>query len=167
MTPYIAATTLEPSRGWGGPLAILIAVAVFVAIATVHHNITEARARRPHSPAGRGARVVGVKPLVSSVSDTSDTDADTGWWGRIVELGGHRVRQIEDGHQPADDDIDLALDGGDESETLEEFIARADDAGVPYAEIVRDAVRAFRVSESTAKRRIRDVRADREGSGAA
>lgn len=169
------AAAQEAPRGWGGPVAILAAVVVFYLFATTHQRIRDAR--RTPSPTPRGGRGVRVKPQVRSVSDTDnttpdttdDTDAETDWWGRIVEVGGRRFRQArqimrtgalddeDDEFEHADDDVDLALD--DEPETMEEAIARMDEAGVPYAEIVRAVMRDYEVSESTAKRRIRDVRA--------
>lgn len=147
----------EPQRGWGGPVALLIAVAAFIALATLHDAWM--RRRGLPSPTEGDDPDDGVNPQVGSVSDTSDTAGDPGWWGRIVERGGRRVRVAA---PPADDDVDLALD--DEPETLEEAVARLDAEGVPYAEIVRRVMADFRVSESTAKRRIRDSREARSAA---
>ncbi|WP_422772116.1 hypothetical protein ACN28C_03190 [Plantactinospora sp. WMMC1484] len=56
-------------------------------------------------------------------------------------------------------DIDLTLDDPEQAEpSLEEFVDRLDLGGVPYAEIVRRAMAEYKLSEATAKRRIRDCR---------
>ena len=143
----------EPHRGWGGPVAILAAVAVFITYATLLDAWQ--RRRGLPSPTGEGDTDTGVNAQVGAVSDTDDTTGDTNWWGRIVERGGRRVRV--DG-EPRDEALDLDLDGDDEPESLEDAVDRMDRQGVAYAEIVRRVMAAYRVSESTAKRRIRDSR---------
>jgi hypothetical protein len=45
----------------------------------------------------------------------------------------------------------------DEGEKIEEYIGRARDLRVPYNQIVKVVVDYYGVSESTAKRRIREV----------
>lgn len=148
------AATQEPARGWAGPVAILIATAVFIGFATLHDAWM--RRRDLPSPAEGDDTGGGVKAQASAVSDTDDTDRDTGWWGRIVERGGQRIRVDE--RPPRDEDLDLDLEEDEEAETLEEAVGRMDRQGIPYAEIVRTVVASYRVSESTAKRRIRGSR---------
>lgn len=157
----------EMHRGWGGPIAILIAVAIFIAIATVHDHFKESQ---DPSPTGKGGRGVRVNSQVTEVSDTDDTDSDTGWWGRIVDRDGRRWRQVahvvRTGASLPAEGIDLALDEEEDEEadeTLEEYVDRLDRAGVGYAEIVREAMDEYRVSEATAKRRIREARESRAG----
>ncbi|GAB3817594.1 hypothetical protein GCM10027605_68550 [Micromonospora zhanjiangensis] len=99
----------------------------------------------------------GVNPQLSEVSDTDDTTADTPWWGRIVERGGRRVRVVPGAVPERDPELDWDLEEGD-TETLEEAVDRMDQDGVPYAEIVRRVMADYEVSESTAKRRIRESR---------
>jgi hypothetical protein len=157
----LAAVTQEPQRGWGGPIALLIAGAIFIAFATGLHQFQEAReARRNPSPTPPGGRGVRVKPQVSAGSDTDDTDRDTDdWQGRIVQVDGAYYRVYPRPDAGVDeDDVDLELDEPDE-ETIEQAVIRMDGEGVPYNEMVRRLVADYRVSESTAKRRIRDTRA--------
>ncbi|WP_416902777.1 hypothetical protein [Micromonospora echinospora] len=158
MLETVIAAADEPSRGWGGPIALLIVVIVYVTGATIHAHFMP---DEDPSPTERGARGVSVKQQVRAVSDTDDTTPDTDWWGRIVNIGGRRVRVYD---QPAaDGEVDVALDDdeADEEETIEDVIAGMLDRGHQYAEIVRHVMEEFEVSEATAKRRIRDVRAER------
>ncbi|WP_431895899.1 hypothetical protein [Micromonospora haikouensis] len=168
-TVLLAAAAEEPARGWGGPIALAAVAAVYIAGATLHHHF---RTREDPSPTGEGDSGSGVKPQVTQVSDTSDTDRDTGWWGRIVEVGGRRVRTADGPAPTRDTDVDLDLDGDDaegeedegeedEAESIEDVIGKMLDRGHQYAEIVRQVMEEFEVSEATAKRRIRDVRAER------
>ncbi|OKI47245.1 hypothetical protein A6A27_10375 [Micromonospora sp. CB01531] len=141
----------EPSRGWGGPVALLIAAVVFVAFATLHDVWMR---RGLPSPTEGDDTDGGDTSQVSSVSDTDDTDRDTSWWGRIAEVGGRRVRVDQ---EPRDEALDLDLED-EKPESLEEAVDRMDRQGVPYVEIVRRVMADYQVSESTAKRRIRDSR---------
>ncbi|MFI6228862.1 hypothetical protein ACIBCR_16285 [Micromonospora echinospora] len=175
LTTTILAAAQEPERGWGGPVALLVAVAAFYVIISVHHRIQEARERRanpsPTPPTGRGVSDTTQVRAVSDTDDTArDTEPDTGWWGRIVESGGRRFRVYDQpaaAAEPADDEVDVALDDDEhdepeeETETIEDVIALMLDRGHQYAEIVRHVMEEFEVSEATAKRRIRDVRAER------
>ncbi|MFC6017200.1 hypothetical protein ACFP2T_13410 [Plantactinospora solaniradicis] len=156
----------QVDRGWGGPIGLLAAVAVFWGLVEAHRYFKI----RNSSPTAPADDTDGINPLVDEVSDTDDTDRDTSWWGRIVDRDGRRVRQIEHvlrtGSSLPDDEIDLALDDEDPHvgtsanlpETQAEFVDRLDLEGVPYAEIVRQAMERFRISEATVKRRIREVR---------
>ncbi|GIJ42631.1 hypothetical protein Vwe01_59560 [Micromonospora andamanensis] len=145
------------SRGWGGPVALLVAVGAFVLFIGLHWLWMQHRGIP--SPSGRGDTGSGVKPQVSSVSDTDDTDRDTGWWGRIVERDGRRVRATAPPPN-RDDEVDLDL-VDEEPESIEDAVGRMLDQGHPYMEIVRQVMDEFDVSEATAKRAIRDVRAER------
>ncbi|MCX4470433.1 PqqD family protein [Micromonospora sp. NBC_01655] len=161
-TTTLLAAAEEPSRGWGGPIALAIVAAVYIAGATIHHHV---RSRQDPSPTGEGDTGVSVKPQVSTVSDTDDTDRDTDWWGGIAEVGGRRIRVY--GPAPTagrEADVDLDQDDEeeeDEPETIEAVIGKMLDRGHQYAEIVRHVMEEFEVSEATAKRRIREVRAER------
>ncbi|MFF0721360.1 hypothetical protein [Micromonospora sp. NPDC003816] len=152
------AAAAEATRGWGGPVALLVVAVLYIAGATIHYGWLEKRGALP-SPADDGDIDSGVKPQVSEVSDTDDTGRDTGWWGRIVERDGRRVRAAEPA-QERDEELDLEL-VDEEPATPEDVIGRMLDRGHPYAEIVRQVMDEFEVSEATAKRRIRDVRAER------
>ncbi|WP_431892634.1 hypothetical protein [Micromonospora haikouensis] len=163
LTTITLAAAEEPARGWGGPIALAIVAAVYIAGATIHHHL---RSREDPSPTGEGDTGSGVKPQVTQVSDTSDTDRDTGWWGRIVEVGGRRVRATDAPRPARDADVDLDLEDDEEGEdeepeSIEDVIGKMLDRGHQYAEIVRHVMEEFEVSEATAKRRIRDVRAER------
>jgi hypothetical protein len=145
------------SRGWGGPIALLVAVAAFTLFIGLHWLWKQHRGLP--SPTGRGDTEPGVNPQFNAVSDTDDTDRDTSWWGRIIEQDGRRVRAAG---PPPERDEELDLDLVDEEpETAEDVIGRMLDRGHPYVEIVRAVMDEFEVSEATAKRRIRDVRAER------
>lgn len=144
----------DAPRGWGGPIALLVAAAIFVAYATLLDAWQ--RRREVHSPTEGDAPGVRVTPQARSVSDTDDTEPDTGWWGRIVVRNGKRIRASGPAVEVVDEELDLALE-----ETLEDAIARMEDEGVAYMEIVRQVMDEHRVSESTAKRAIREVRAER------
>ncbi|MEU4594386.1 hypothetical protein [Micromonospora aurantiaca (nom. illeg.)] len=157
-TTIAAAAAEEPARGWGGPIALAIVAVVYIAGATLHYGWRERRGLP--SPAEDGDTDTGVNAQVSPVSDTDDTDRDTKpWWGEIIDRHGRRVRvSTEPG--PRDEDVDVDLGGEDEEEpTVEDVIVRLERQGLPYMEIVRHLMDGFEVSEATAKRRIREVRA--------
>ncbi|MEU5945151.1 hypothetical protein ABZ793_06260 [Micromonospora sp. NPDC047465] len=162
LTTMTLAAAEEPSRGWGGPIALGLVLAVYIAGATLHDWWM--RTRGLPSPTDGDDPGVSVNPQVSAVSDTDDTGRDTGWWGRLITLpDGRRVRSTA----PAalvDEELDLDLDGAQDEEepaTIEDVVGTMLDRGHPYAEIVRAIMEEFEVSEATAKRRIRDVRAER------
>ncbi|TDC42101.1 hypothetical protein [Micromonospora sp. KC213] len=161
-TTIAAAAADEPSRGWGGPIALGVVIIIYITGATLHDWYR--RSRGLPSPTDDVDTDAGVNAQVSAVSDTDDTDRDTGWWGRIVEVGGRRVRAAETRLlEVRDAEVDLDLDGTEpeEPETIEDVIGTMLDRGHAYAEIVRLVMEEFEVSEATAKRRIRDVRAER------
>ncbi|MBM0275081.1 hypothetical protein [Micromonospora tarensis] len=149
MTPALLAATSDPDRGWGGPIALLIAIVVFLTVIGIQEYIN------PENPSPTGDQGSGVtaNPKVNSVSDTDDTEPDTSWWGRIRDVGGRRVRVVD---EPVDDELDLDLDDEDEPETVEKAVARMVGERQSYMEIVRHLMTVHRVSESTAKRRIRE-----------
>ncbi|MGW5556836.1 hypothetical protein ACWER9_06390 [Micromonospora sp. NPDC003944] len=149
MTPVLLAATSEPDRGWGGPIAVLIAVVLFL----LFIGIQEYRDPSPTEDEGSG---VSVNPKVNTVSDTDDTGRDTGWWGRIRVVGGRRVRVVDE--LPVDDELDLDLDDDEEPETVDGAVARLLGERLSYMEIVRHLMTVYRVSEATAKRRIREHR---------
>ncbi|WKU03766.1 hypothetical protein [Micromonospora sp. HUAS LYJ1] len=161
-TVLLAAAADEPTRGWGGPIALGIVGVIYVTAVTLHDRWL----RRDPSPTEGGDPDTGVNAQVSAVSDTDDTTRDTGWWGRIVEVDGRRVRAGERKPAPADPEVDVDLDDvaedePEEQETVEEVIGTMLDRGHGYADIVRTIQEEFDISEATAKRRIRDVRAER------
>ncbi|MEW2442769.1 hypothetical protein [Micromonospora marina] len=155
---FTLAEAAEPQRGWGGPIALLVGVAAFLAFAGLHYWWQE-RKGLP-SPTDDDDTDLGVNEQVSAVSDTDDTDRDTNPWGRIVNRGGRRVRVYDTGR---DGELDLDLTELN-PETPEEAADRMDREGVPYMEIVRTVMADYRVSESSAKRAIRDSRRARSAS---
>jgi hypothetical protein len=179
----LAAAAAQPARSWAGLLALAAAYVVFRVGTYVWTNI---KSPSP-PPAIEGVRRVKVQATVGVTPDEPTADpAEVGWWGRIREVGGVRFRQAqqvvktgshelpaEDEAEPeGDTEVDLALDdepaeGDDDGEAVEEYIARARKLRVPYSQIVRVVVELYGVSESTAKRRIRDVDDARRGQSAA
>ncbi|RLK13341.1 hypothetical protein DER29_4359 [Micromonospora sp. M71_S20] len=159
----LLAAAEEPSRGWGGPIALGLVLAVYITGATLHDWWL--RTHEAPSPTEEDDPGVSDPAQVSAVSDTDDTDRDTGgWWGRLITLpDGRRVRSTAP-TAPVDEELDLDLDGDQDKEepaTIEDVIGTMLDRGHQYAEIVRHVMEEFEVSEATAKRRIRDVRAER------
>ncbi|MEU4777454.1 hypothetical protein [Micromonospora sp. NPDC023633] len=163
LTTTLLAAAEEPQRGWGGPIALGIVVVVWIAGATLHDWWM--RTRGLPSPTEGDDPDISVNAQVSAVSDTDDTGRDTGWWGRLITLpDGRRVRSIAPAAVPVDEEEDLDLDGAQDEEepaTIEDVIGTMLDRGHPYATVVRHVMDEFEVSEATAKRRIRDVRAER------
>ncbi|MEU8821786.1 hypothetical protein [Actinoplanes sp. NPDC048796] len=177
MITVLAVTAAEPRRGWGGPLAILVAFAVIgiMHLIKVRNENLKTPSPTPPKPLPRGA-----KTQVSVVSDTDDTDAGTGWWGSIVDLGdGRRVRRVKavlatgssrlpEDDEPVDgelveDDIDLTLDEPAEPDSLKAWVAQ-NLGRLGYADLVREGMRLWQVSERTVKRRIADERQARKDS---
>ncbi|HEX8628383.1 MAG TPA: hypothetical protein VF755_09465 [Catenuloplanes sp.] len=156
-----AAAVEGSSRGWGGPIAIVVAGSIFYLVTLV---VERYRKIDDSSPARTPPREVKDHTLYHDSPDTDDTDADTTpWYGKIINVNGKKMRVarhiIRTGSSPKPD-LDIITD--DDSETLEEYIARVDEAGMAYSEIVRNAVDSYGISEATAKRRIRDIRDRRE-----
>lgn len=181
----LAAATAEPSRGWGGPIAILAAFAVFRMLMPGLRRLWDKIQNPSPTPALPTAERVKAKATVGvTPNDTPDTpEPEEGWWGRIVEVGGHRYRQArqvmatgshelppdDEPDAPAEDpEIDLALDDEQEDkpdrpETVNEFITRVDTGNVSDGLIASAVMKRYGGSESTARRRIRSVRADKRG----
>jgi hypothetical protein len=67
----------------------------------------------------------------------------------------HLVDEQDDEPEPDDEP-------GTEQMTIEEFVLDADHRQMPYSTIVRTLVRDWQISESTAKRAIRQARAGRQ-----
>jgi hypothetical protein len=177
----LLAAATEPARGWGGPAALLAAFLIFrVVVMPAGRWVMSKIGNSSPTPALPPAERVKAQATVGVTDDGSGSDA--GWWGRIVEVGGVRVRQAQQvwrtgSHElpPADDgedddldedpEIDLALDEDepddeDEGETVEQYIARARDLKLPYAQIVRVVMEYYDLTEPAAKYRIRKVDAE-------
>lgn len=163
----LAVAAAEPHRGWGGPLAILLA---FAGIGLVHIIVER---RKNLSPTPRQAQGHRANPQVSEVPDTSDTEVDTGWLGRIVTTpDGTRVRQIlqvwrtGSTELPADEpdgELDLDLTDYSEPEDLNGWVRDNLDR-LGYADLVRAGMRRWQVSERTMKRRIADAKSESGGT---
>jgi hypothetical protein len=175
MSVLAAVTNDEPARGWAGPIALLVAAALFWYLIRpigewIYSKIENSSPTPALPPPPR------VTPQDNTAVDPVDPPAEPAserpWWGRRIRLkdGSTIVRQVAhiartgNSVQPDDDEIDLDLDEPDE--TLEEWIARADVPGVGYNDLVRQGAAAFGVSQSTVKNRIREHRA-RTGQDAA
>lgn len=174
----LAATAAEPARGWAGPVAILAAFVAFRLLMPVMRRLRDKINNPSPTLELPTAERVKVKATVG-FTEPEPVEPERGWWGEIVERGGHRYRQARqvmatgshvlppaDDEPDADLEIDLALDEDDDSpaeeveertETVEEYITRARRIGAPYSRILRTVVAHYGVSESTAKRRIREV----------
>lgn len=195
----LLAAASEPARGWGGPIALVVAFVVFRLFALAYtkiknpspppppeggsRQITAGRSRfaitdtpadpgpdptadRPRRPAGPTRDT--TFPGRDTASPGPDPTAGTSWWGPIVERGGRRFRAAvhiaRTGEsppaepEPARDDFDDALDlvAEPEPDDLDTWLGWA--AGLGYNERIRRAVARFGVSESSVKRRIRELR---------
>jgi hypothetical protein len=150
-------------RSWAWLIAALSAYGLFLLFTPLIRKI-----RNPSPPpAIEGVRATKVQATVGVTEDEPDEPAEVGWWGRIVEVGGLRVRQAKQimatgglAELPAEGDAGPPEDeheDDDEGEKIEEYIGRARDLRVPYNQIVKVVVEYYGVSESTAKRRIREV----------
>jgi hypothetical protein len=153
---------VEAHRSWSWLIAALVAYGLFLLFTPLIRKI---KSPSP-TPSIEGVRRTKVQATVGVTEDEPAEPAEIGWWGRIVEQGGVRFRQakqimatggleeIEEApEQPADDEPEE----DDEGERIEEYIARARGHRVPYNQIVRVVVDYYGVSESTAKRRIKEV----------
>lgn len=150
-------------RSWAWLAAALAAYGLFLLFTPLIRKI-----RFPSPPpAIEGVRRTKVQATVGVTDDEPTEPAEVGWWGRIVEVGGVRMRQAkqimatggleEPAEDDLDDDVDIPLDDEEQGEKIEEYIARARDLRVPYNQIVKVVVDHYGVSESTAKRRIKEV----------
>lgn len=172
------AEAAQPTQGWGGPAAILTAAAVCGAIAW---GTTWVRDKIGNPSPRRGEdRGVSDPAQVRAVSGSDDTDPDTsrrGVGAMLAHIGGTpwlRVRQVlrtgstagwddhlvDDEPEPSPEGL---VDADEPAEmTVEEYVHQCDDASVPYTAMVREIRRTWQVSESTAKRAIRQAREARE-----
>lgn len=175
-----AVASAEPNRGWGGPIALLAAFVIFRIVVMPAGRWVMSKIANPSPPPALPAGSRLKAQATVGVTDDEPADTEVGWWGRIVEIGGVRVRQAQqvwrtgshelppaepDEEPDEDPEIDLPLDDedDDEGESVEEYIGRARDLKVPYNQIVKVVMEYYDLSESTAKRRIRDVDAARRG----
>jgi hypothetical protein len=155
----------DAHRSWAWLAAALAAYGIFLLFTPLIRKI-----RNPSPPpAIEGVRPKKVQATVGVTEDEPAEPAEIGWWGRIIEKGGVRFRQAQEimatgglAEPPEDDEVDVPLDDEpdeteDQGEAIEEYIARARGLRVPYNAIVRVVVDHYGVSESTAKRRIREV----------
>jgi hypothetical protein len=170
----LLAATTEPARGWGGPIALLAAFLIFRIVVMPAGRWVMSKIGNPSPPpALPAAERVKAQATVGSTGDGS-SGPEAGWWGRIVEVGGVRVRQAQqiwrtgshelppadepEGDEPDEDpEIDLALEEDEEGETVEQYIHRARDLKLPYNQIVRVIMQYYDLTEPTAKYRIRKV----------
>lgn len=145
------AATAEASRGWGGPAAPAVAVAVFWMGCGIYRRWKEWLA--PPSPTAKEDESPGVKAQVNEVPDTDDTDDDPDHG--VVQHGAYaidysdgrnrvkvRVRKTGEHQQSGD------LDGWVKSQL----------GRMCTSEIVREAGTHWRVSKSTVMRAIRRAR---------
>jgi len=158
------AAVSDPHRSWAWLVATLAAYGIFLLLTPLIQKI-----RNPSPPPSiEGVRRTKVQATVGVTDDEPGEPAEIGWWGRIVEKGGVRFRQakeimatggLAEPAEAADEDVDVPLDEQDDEqdEKIEEYIARARGLRVPYNSIVKVVVDYYGVSESTAKRRIREV----------
>lgn len=156
----------DAHRSWAWLAAALAAYGIFLLFTPLIRKI-----RNPSPPpAIEGVRRTKVQATVGVTKDEPAEPAEIGWWGRIVEKGGVRYRQAKEIMatgglaEPAEgegEDVDVPLDDepadDEQDEKIEEYIARARGLRVPYNQIVRVVVEYYGVSESTAKRRIKEV----------
>lgn len=159
----------DPHRSWAWLIAALVTYVLFLFFTPLIRKI-----RNPSPPpAIEGVRRTKAQATVGVTKDEPAEPAEIGWWGRIVEKGGVRYRQakeimatggLAEPAEDGDEDVDLPLDddpeepeGDEQEEKIEDYIARARYLQVPYKQIVRVVVDYYGVSESTAKRRIKEV----------
>jgi hypothetical protein len=148
----------DPQRGWGGPIAILIAFAVLGLI-----HLARQRSLGP-SPTLTSTSGFSAESQVSAVPDTDDIapDTDGDWWGRIVTIAGVR-RRVGPGElldeELVDGEVDLALDEPDEREveTLEDWVYDNLER-MSYGDIVAGGMQRFKVSRRTVTRRIAEAK---------
>lgn len=168
----ILSAAAEPGRSWSWLLAALAAYGLFLLGTRIYNKI-----KNPSpTPAIEGVRRTKVQATVGVTDPEPAEPAEVGWWGKIVEKGGVRFRQAKQiaatgSHELPPDDVDVPLDDeaeddAEEVEAIEDYVVRARDLKVPYNQIVRVVVEHYGASESTAKRRIREVDEARRPSAA-
>lgn len=184
----LAEAVAEQDRGWGGPAAILIALAAFYAFTQYREWWQARKIQKPSPPPPRG-RVHGEDPQVGDGVTTDDTTAESGddtmpWWRMGVERielanGSTLVRKAqavwrtgsselpEDEPPVEDDEIVIGFEvygpgteGLDEvgGESRADYVDRLLEVGVRYTDAVAAIMRDYEVSESTAKRDIAEAR---------
>jgi hypothetical protein len=164
------AAAADTHRSWAWLFAALAAYGLFLLFTPLFQRIGNKIRNPSPPPAIEGVRRTKVQATVGVTEDEPIEPAEEGWWGRIKEVGGIRFRQakqimatggLEEGPEHGDDDVDVPLDDepedDEQNEKIEEYIARARGLRVPYNAIVKVVVDYYGVSESTAKRRIREV----------
>lgn len=198
------AAASEPQRGWGGPLALLAAVGLFVLFRAAYLRWgpsptpppkREPRAiRRGHggepasdlqeAPKGGVSGESGEPAQYTQfpardttspgVDPTPDPAPEPTTWGQRIRLpdGSTLVRNMAhiartgNSLPPAEprDDFDDALDlvAEPEPDELDEWLVWAAEQDLGYRERVRRAVDRFGDSESTVKRRIRELKDEEE-----
>jgi len=172
-----AAAAAEQDRGWGGPVAILIAVGVFFAYTQFREWWQGRREIENPSPTPPGDGVTDEDPQVEdgvTGDDTNDgASDDTSWWGQRTRLadGSILVRRAaavfrtgssrlpEDDEQPAEL-VEPEPEGLDEvrGEKRAEFADRLVASPVRYTDAVLAIRHTYQVSESTAKKAIAAAR---------
>lgn len=156
-------------RSWDWLIAVLIAYGLFLFFAPYLRKLVDKIKNPSPPPAIEGVRRTKVQATVGVTEDEPNEPAEVGWWGRIVEVGGLRFRQAKQimatgSHELPDDDgedIDVPLDDpapeADDTAEMMGYIRDARRMQVPYKYIVDVVMKTYGVSESTAKRRIREV----------
>lgn len=124
----LAAAASQYPNGWGGPIALILPFLLYWAATTGYSRLKEARQGGP-SPVEDPKPLETVKPQVTADSDSADSAPADGR-GEVVPL---------------------------RSKPIEEFIAERVDRQNP-TQIVQEAIRRFKVSESTAWRLLKKVR---------
>lgn len=137
------AAAAEPSRGWGGPIAIVVALGVFGVIYMVMERLEELRSP---SPPPRPSRVSDENPLLN---EGSEPDEPSG----VVDRGAYIIDYGDGGHR-----TNVRVRKAGPADNLEDWV-RANDGRMRTADLIRHAQAGWRVSESTVKRVLRRVRA--------
>lgn len=164
----LAAEVVETDRGWGGPVAILIAVAGFW-VYTQWREWWKLRKEmiQNHSPTPPWVRGDSEDPQVED-GDTGDVTGDvTGWWGERIRLadgsvlvrraravfatGSSRLPEDDDQGEPDADDDEML------GETRAQYADRLVVESMRYSVAVDAIVRAYGVSGRTAKRDLAEA----------
>ena len=160
----LIAAAEEAERGWANTLGLLAGVIVIYLIWLADRHFND----RPEDPS---------PPPLGEEGQGDDTDSDlgddpddtevVGWREEVRPNGSTFIRYVRSGINarfPEDDETEgNALEAWDEPaehrepETLEDWVYGNLDR-LKYAEMVRDGMRLWRVSERTMKRRIAEAR---------